>query len=162
MFVISNASKNLKQKLKAGETTFGLWVTMESPTISEIAAHIGLDWICLDMEHGPLQLHDIANHLRAVSGSSTAALVRIQGIEQGLIQRILGLGHDGILVPRIRTAEEVEQSVCFAKYPPRGSRGMGVERSTLWGKDISSAREANNGVLVIPMIETVEAARNVD
>jgi len=162
MTEILNASKRLKQRLKAGEATLGLWVTMESPTVSEIAAHIGLDWICIDTEHGALQLQDIANHLRAVSGSSTAALVRIQGIEQGLIQRVLGLGAHGILVPRIRTAEEVEQSVCFAKYPPRGSRGMGVERSTLWGKDISSARDANQGVLVIPMIETVQAARNVE
>jgi 2-keto-3-deoxy-L-rhamnonate aldolase RhmA len=159
---ILNGSKRLKQKLRDGETTFGLWVTLESPTVSEMAAHIGLDWICIDTEHGGLELQDVADHLRAVSRSSTAALVRIQGIEQGMIQRVLGLGAHGILVPRIRTAEEVEQAVGFAKYPPRGSRGMGVERSTLWGKGISQAREANEGTMVFPMIETVDAGRNIE
>src|SRR2546425_8366998 len=135
-------SQKLKQKLRSGENTFGVWVTLESPTISEIAAHVGLDWICIDTEHGALDLQDVANHLRAISRSSTAGLVRVQGIDQGLIQRVLGLGAHGILLPRIRTAEEVERAVCFAKYPPRGSRGMGVERSTLWGKDIARAQKA--------------------
>jgi 2-keto-3-deoxy-L-rhamnonate aldolase RhmA len=155
-------TQKLKQKLQNGETTFGLWVTLESPTVSEMAAHIGLDWICIDTEHGGLQLQDVASHLRAIGRSSTVALVRIQGIEQGLIQGVLGLGAHGILVPRIRTAEEVEQAVSFAKYPPRGSRGMGVERSTLWGMGIGRAREANEETLVIPLIETVDAGRNIE
>jgi 2-dehydro-3-deoxyglucarate aldolase/4-hydroxy-2-oxoheptanedioate aldolase len=157
-----NAGDRLRQKLQNRETTFGLWVTMESPTVSEIAARLGLDWICIDTEHGELDLQEVANHLRAISRSSTAGLVRIAEIEHGLIQRTLGLGAHGIMVPRIRTAEEVERAVCFAKYPPRGLRGMGVERATSWGRGLAHAKTANQRTIVLPMIETVDSGKNLE
>jgi 2-keto-3-deoxy-L-rhamnonate aldolase RhmA len=157
-----DAGNRLRQKLRNGETTFGLWVTMESATVSEIAAWIGVDWICIDTEHGELDLQEVANHLRAISRSSTAALVRIPEIEHGLIQRTLGLGAHGIMVPRIRTAEELERAVTFAKYPPRGLRGMGVERASFWGSDRTRAKTANQRTMVLPMIETVDSGKNLE
>jgi 2-dehydro-3-deoxyglucarate aldolase/4-hydroxy-2-oxoheptanedioate aldolase len=152
----------LRRKLRAGRTTFGLWVTLESPSITEIATHLGLDWVCIDAEHGHLDFKEVVEHLRAAARSSIAALVRVQEIEQGLIKRVLDLGAHGILVPQIRNAEEVEQAVRLAKYPPRGIRGIGGERSTLWGKALSRARTANENTLVIPLLETVDAARNLE
>jgi 2-dehydro-3-deoxyglucarate aldolase/4-hydroxy-2-oxoheptanedioate aldolase len=157
-----NVGRALKQKLKNNQVTYGLWVTLESPTVSEIAARIGLDWICVDTEHGELDLQEVTNHVRAVRGSRTAVLVRVSDIQHGLIQRVLGLGAHGILVPRIRTADEVERAVYFAKYPPRGLRGMGVERSTSWGLNNIYAKDANQDTLVIPLIETVDAGRNLE
>jgi 2-keto-3-deoxy-L-rhamnonate aldolase RhmA len=157
-----NPGQKLKQKLRSGETTFGLWVTLESPTITEIAVQLGLDWVCIDTEHGHLDLKEVLEHLRATSRSATASLVRVQEIEQGVIKRVLDLGADGVIVPQIRTAEEVERAVYFAKYPPRGFRGIGGERATYWGKGLSRARTANEHTLVIPLIETVDAGRNID
>jgi 2-dehydro-3-deoxyglucarate aldolase/4-hydroxy-2-oxoheptanedioate aldolase len=162
MGVPANAGRELKEKLRKNETTFGLWVTLESPTVSEIAARIGLDWVCIDTEHGELDLQEVTNHLRAIRGSRTAVLVRVPDIQHGLIQRVLGMGAHGIMVPRIRTAEEVERTVYFAKYPPRGMRGMGVERATSWGMNTSHARNANQDSIVIPLMETVDAGRNLE
>ncbi len=158
----SDAGRGLKQKLQSGVTTFGLWITLESPTVSEIAARAGLDWVCIDLEHGDLDLQEVANHLRVIRGGRTAGLVRVHDIHHGLIQRVLGMGAHGIMVPRIRTAEEVEQTVIFAKYPSRGRRGMGVERVTSWGMNNMYARDANQSTLVIPLIETVDAGKNID
>ena len=152
----------LKEKLRGKETVLGVWITLESPTISEIAAHIGLSWICIDTEHSDLDLQCVANHLRAINRSSTTGFVRIPRIDQAFIQSVLGFGAHGILVPRIRGAEELERAVSFSKYPPRGSRGMGVERSTLWGKGLAHAKKANQDTMVIPMIETVDAGRNIE
>src|SRR5262249_44909012 len=46
---LATSLKNkLKQKLAAGQTTHGLWVTLESPTITEIAVTLGYDWVCID------------------------------------------------------------------------------------------------------------------
>src|SRR5436309_8181821 len=123
MSVAMGAGQILKQKLKNGEKTFGLWITLEAPAITEIAVRLGLDWICIDAEHGHLDFKEVVEHLRAAGRSSVAALVRVQEIEQGLIKRVLDLGAHGIIVPQIRNAEEVEQAVRFAKYPPRGIRG---------------------------------------
>ena len=157
----STAGQKLKQKLKNGEVALGLWVTLESPSITEIALRLGLDWICIDTEHGHLDFKEVVEHSRAASRSDVACLVRVQEIEQGVIKRVLDLGADGILVPQIRTAEEVERAVYFAKYPPRGFRGIGAERSTFWGKALSEARTGNEHTLVIPLIENMEAGRNI-
>jgi 2-keto-3-deoxy-L-rhamnonate aldolase RhmA len=157
-----HAGQMLKQKLREGEPVFGLWITLESPTIMEIAVQLGLDWVCIDTEHGHLDLKEVVEHLRAGARSRTAVLVRIQEIEQGAIKRVLDLGAHGILVPQICHAEEVKAAVRFAKYPPQGIRGVGAERATLWGKALSRARTANENTLVIPFIETVDASKNVD
>ena len=40
----------LRERIKAGEASFGLWVTLESPSLTEIAAAMGLDWVCIDTD----------------------------------------------------------------------------------------------------------------
>ncbi len=158
----ANAVQRFKRMLADGQTVLGLWITLESATISEIAVHLGMDWVCIDLEHGELDYQEVANHLRALRRSETVALVRISSIDHGQIQKAIGLGADGIIVPRIRTAEEVERAVCFAKYPPTGLRGMGVERATAWGTRTSFANSCNPNVMVIPLIEHVDAGKNID
>jgi len=116
----------------------------------------------IDTEHGHLDYKEVLEHLRALRGSETIGLVRIQEIEQGVIKRVLDLGADGIIIPQIRTAEEVELAVSFAKYPPRGIRGIGGERATAWGKNLAFATTGNEHTLVIPLIERVEAGHNID
>ena len=116
----------------------------------------------IDAEHGHLGWKDILEHVRAAVRSDTVALVRISQIDVGLIKRVLDIGADGIVVPWVETAEQLKQAVSFANYPPRGLRGMGGERATGWGQCLAEhVAEANDHVLVIPIIETVTASRNI-
>jgi 2-keto-3-deoxy-L-rhamnonate aldolase RhmA len=85
----------LKQKLAAGRTAYGLWVTLEAPTITEIAVTLGYDWVCIDAEHGHLDFKDLLEHIRVTRDSGTTPIVRVQEIEQGLIKRVLDLGAEG-------------------------------------------------------------------
>jgi 2-keto-3-deoxy-L-rhamnonate aldolase RhmA len=148
----------LKEKLAAGHTTFGLWVTLESATVTEIAVELGFDWVVIDAEHGHLDFKEILEHVRATRNSATTPLVRIQEIEQGLIKRVLDIGAHGILVPQVYGADEVERAVRFAKYPPRGIRGVGGERATGWGTRLAEyTAVANDQTMVIPLMETVAA-----
>ncbi len=154
---------HLKEKLAAGQTTLGLWITLESPTITEIATMLELDWVVIDAEHGHLDFKEVIDHLRVTRNTTTTALVRIQEIEQGLIKRILDIGAQGIIVPQITSAEEVEQAVRFAKYPPWGIRGVGGERATAWGSELKEATStANEQTMVIPMMETVAAGDSIN
>ena len=153
----------LKKKLAAGQTAYGLWVTLESPTITELAAVLGYDWVCIDAEHGHLDFKEIVEHLRVLRHTDTTPVgLRIQEIEQGLIKRVLDLGAQGIIVPQVYTAAEVAQAVRFAKYPPWGIRGVGGERATQWGLGLKTwTQVANQETMVIPLIETVEAGAAV-
>jgi 2-keto-3-deoxy-L-rhamnonate aldolase RhmA len=153
----------LKQKLHQGVVTAGLWVTLEAPSITEMAVSLGLDWVVIDAEHGHLDFKEIVEHIRVTRHTATTALVRVQEIEQGLIKRVLDLGADGILVPQVQNAAEVEEAVRFAKYPPRGVRGVGGERATGWGMNLKDyARRADQETLVIPLIETVAAGGDIE
>src|SRR3954462_13179682 len=100
------AIDRLRAKLAADQPVYGLWVTLESPSITEMAVALGLDWVVIDAEHGHLDWTDIANHLRAAARSDTVALVRIAELNVGLIKRALDVGADGVVVPWVESAEQ--------------------------------------------------------
>ncbi len=159
----SSMKNHLKHKLQNRDLTLGMWVTLESASISEIATVMGLDWILIDAEHGHLGLKEIMEHVRATRNTETTPLVRIEEIEEGNIKRILDIGAEGILVPQVRTAEDVANIVRYAKYPPTGIRGIGAERATRWALGIQGyTATANENTLVIPMIENMDAVNNYE
>jgi len=153
----------LRKKLAADETTVGLWITLESPSITEIAVALGVDWIVVDAEHGHLDWRDIVNHFRTTVRSNTVALVRVAELNCGLIKRALDIGADGVVIPWVESAEQLKQAIEWAKYPPEGLRGLGAERATGWGQClVQHTAEANDNVLVIPIIETIRTRRQVE
>jgi len=156
------ALQNLRQKLKKNEPIYGLWVTLESASITEMAVALGLDWVVIDAEHGHLDWKDINSHISAALRSDTVVLVRIAERSTILSKRALDIGADGIIIPWMEKVEEVEEAVRDCRYPPEGRRGIGGERSTAWGQCLSEhANEANENVLIVPLIESIEAIPNV-
>ena len=83
---------DLRRKLANDQPTLGLWVTLESPSITELAVDLGVDWVVIDAEHGHLDWKEIVDHLRATNRSSTVALVRIAELNIGLVKRALDIG----------------------------------------------------------------------
>jgi 2-dehydro-3-deoxyglucarate aldolase/4-hydroxy-2-oxoheptanedioate aldolase len=127
-----------------------------------MAVALGFDWVVIDAEHGHLDWKEIIEHVRATVRSDTVALVRIAELNGGLIKRALDIGADGVVIPWIETAEQLRQAVALARYPPEGRRGIGGERATCWGQCLPEhAAEANEHVLVVPIVETVTAGRNI-
>ena len=159
----SDAIRKLRKKLAAGEAVHGLWVTLESASITEMAVALGLDWVVIDAEHGHLDWSDILDHVRATVRSDTVCLVRVAEQSVGLVKRALDIGADGVVVPWVESAEQLRECVSFAKYPPEGKRGIGAERATCWGRCFTnSVTEANEHVMVVPIIETVAGGREID
>jgi 2-keto-3-deoxy-L-rhamnonate aldolase RhmA len=157
------ACRTLRASLAADRPVFGLWITLDSPAITEMAVALGMDFVVIDAEHGHLDWKEIAEHLRATVRSNTVALIRIAELNVGLVKRALDIGADGIIVPWIETADQVRDAVRFARYPTDGVRGLGAERATAWGQALAEhAAEANENVFVVPIIETVRARQNLD
>src|SRR3954451_3032801 len=124
----------LRRTLAADRPAFGLWVTLDSPSVTEMAVSLGMDWVVIDAEHGSLDWHQIAEHLRATVRSETVALVRLAELNGGGIKRALDIGADAVVIPWVDTREQLEQAVRFARYPLDGVRGIGAERATAWGQ----------------------------
>ncbi len=156
------ACRSLRTKLAAGTPVFGLWVTLDCPAITEMAVALGMDWVVIDAEHGHLDWKEIAEHIRATVRSETVALVRLAELNCGAIKRALDIGADGVVIPWVESAEQLEQAVRFARYPTEGVRGIGAERATAWGQALAEhTAEANENVFVVPIIETVKGGENV-
>ena len=159
----TSAIKQLRKKLAQDEPVYGMWISLDAAAVTEIAVVLGLDWIVIDAEHGHLDWHEIIDHIRAAVRSDTVVLVRISELNIGLIKRTLDIGADGIVIPWMETVEQLEQAVWFSHYPPNGRRGFGGERATGWGKAIAQAADQDDpNVIVMPIIESVQAKQNID
>lgn len=159
----SPAIERLRRKHKAKEPLYGLWCTLEAASVTEIATGLGLDWVCVDLEHGHLDWGDVIEHVRAVRGSECAVFVRVPEIQQSSIKRALDIGAHGVVLPLIRTRAELELGMSFGRYPKTGRRGVGGERAVKWGMAFQPYLEvADRQTLIIPMIETREAVENID
>jgi len=157
------ALQNFRTKLSKGETLYGLWVTLESASITDIAVALDLDWVVIDVEHGHLDWKDINEHIRAGLRSSTVILVRIQERSTSLSKRVLDMGADGVVIPGVDNHRQLQEAVQDCHYPPSGRRGIGGERATVWGQCLEEhADEANTNVLVIPLIERVSAIPHIE
>ncbi len=157
------AIDGLRRKLAAGSTLYGMWVSLESASITEMGVAIGLDWIVVDAEHGHLDWQDVMQHVRATVRSETVVLVRVSELNAGLIKRVLDIGADGVVVPWVETPEQLARAVAYSTYPLQGQRGIGAERATAWGRAmVEHVAEADSHVLVVPIIESVTAAENID
>lgn len=160
---LNDFSNPLRPKLARGDACKGLWVTLESATVTELASELGMDWVTIDMEHGCLDYKDVVQHIRAARGSDLSVLVRVPSIAIDQIKRVLDLGADGVLLPLVRTADDLELGMQYGRYPGRGVRGIGGERSLRCGLKLQEyLAMANNECMIIPLIETGEAVDNID
>jgi 2-keto-3-deoxy-L-rhamnonate aldolase RhmA len=150
------ALQRFRRKLQANEPVYGMCVTLEAAAVTDIATGLGLDWVVIDAEHAHLDWSEILEHIRATVRSETVALVRLAEASPGSIQRALDIGADGVVIPGIDTAEQLQSVVAWSCYAPAGTRGVGNGRATLWGRDRAhQIQECNANILVVPAIETL-------
>jgi 2-keto-3-deoxy-L-rhamnonate aldolase RhmA len=152
-----------KEKLKRGEPALGGWIMIGHPTVAEIMAGEGFDWIAVDMEHTPIDVQMFQNMAMAVKGSGCDLLVRLHSCDAILAKKVLDAGAAGIIVPSVNTPEEAARAVAMALYPPKGHRGAALCRAADYGRDFASYFTSHNDkTLVVVMMEHVDAVRNAD
>lgn len=151
--------KNLKRRLKDGEALHGCWLNLGSALTAEIVGSAGFDWVLIDLEHGAGEEKDVLSQLQALEHTGTAGIVRVEGYERQRIHRVLDMGAEGIMCPRITNPTEAKQAANSLHYPPVGNRGVAkMVRATDFGQHFSDYyKNAKENILGILQIETVEA-----
>ena len=158
----TKALQRFREKLANQDPVYGLWVTLESASITEMAVALDMDWVVIDAEHGYLDWKEINEHIRAGLRSDTVVLVRLAERSTALTKRALDIGADGVVIPWVETVEQLEAAIRDSRYPTEGRRGIGGERATAWGQCLAEhTAEANEHVLVVPLIESVAAIEQV-
>jgi 2-keto-3-deoxy-L-rhamnonate aldolase RhmA len=111
------------------DVQIGSWITLHHMAIAEIMAGAGFQWLCLDLEHSVIDYYGMQVMLSSIQSKGVQAYVRVGGNDAMMIKRVLDAGADGIICPMINTAEQAKQLVAHVKYPPLGTRGVGLARA---------------------------------
>jgi 2-dehydro-3-deoxyglucarate aldolase/4-hydroxy-2-oxoheptanedioate aldolase len=106
------------------KTRLGTFLSLGSPSLAELAALCGYDWVLMDLEHGCEGEWALPHQLRALRGSPTLGVVRVGAPHADGIGRVLDWGAAGIMVPHVNSAQEAKRVVDSLHYPPRGHRGV--------------------------------------
>jgi 4-hydroxy-2-oxoheptanedioate aldolase len=147
-------------RLRAGETLLGSIIALPCPEVAELFSRAGFDWLFIDTEHAPLDAFEAQGLLQA---ARCPCLVRVHAGEEAVIKKALDIGAAGVVVPQVNTAADAERIVRYCKYPPRGSRGVGIVRAQGYGLDFQEyVASANDNVIVMLQIEHIDAVNHIE
>ncbi|PPS18072.1 hypothetical protein GOBAR_AA02516 [Gossypium barbadense] len=140
----STSPPSLKSRLRNGETLYGIFLLSFSPTLAEIVAFSGYDFVVIDMEHGPGGIHESLQMLRAVATTNTPAIIRLPESSAVWAKKALDLGPQGIMFPMINSPKDARKAVSYCRFPPNGIRGSA------------------HTVMVLKKVEEIAAVEGVD
>lgn len=152
----------LKNKIQNKEKVFGTFFTIGNTGVMECLGYTGLDFVIIDTEHGPFDTETAMNLIRMAESVHLTPMMRIADVSHKEIQRAVDIGAKGLVVPCLRTIEEIKKLVSLAKFPPVGNRGFIKGRNCgfgyqEWAKDINQfMKVSNEQILILPQCETVE------
>jgi len=137
------------------------WLSIPSAFSAEVMAHQGYDSLTIDMQHGVVDYQVAVTMLQAIATTPVIPLARVPWNDPAILMKSLDAGVYGVICPMINTRAEAEALVRSCKYPPRGYRSFGPVRASIYaGADYID--HANDDLVVMPMIETAEALKNLD
>jgi 4-hydroxy-2-oxoheptanedioate aldolase len=154
----------LRQEWRAKRPTFGAIATIPSIPTVQIMARSGLDWIIVDLEHGPIDLTSAHAMITATSGTPCVPLARIAANEPWLAKAPMDIGALGINFPMICNHTDAEKAVRSLRYPPKGDRLWGPFHAPFrWGVSMPDyMATADDDMICMITIEHVEAVERID
>jgi len=158
-----NKNRSLKSKFKKQQVTIGSWITLAHPAIAEIMAEAGFDWLAVDLEHSVITIREAEELIRVIDLCGVVPLVRLSANDPVQIKRVMDAGAHGVIVPMVNSATEAEQAVLAVRYPPQGTRGVGLARAQGYGNSFDDYLDwVNKESVVIVQVEHIEAVNNLN
>lgn len=153
----------LRERLSTQRALLGLLQAHPNPTLTEIAALSGHDFVMLDDEHGCFDTSDYIHALQVLVGTDTLAFIRLSNHDGRAVGSYLDFGADAIVVPDVSTAEQAQALVRAMSYPPSGTRGIGaaLHRVTRYGPDHATyLKSSGDRAALLVIIESALGAAN--
>lgn len=159
--------KNCLKEIMKERPVFGMTVCSGNPAVIEMMAKCGLDFAFIDTEHNPRSVGECTELVLAARVYGISPLLRVTKPDEVEIRKALEIGAEGVIIPHIKTVEEMKVCVKGAKFPPLGRRGIDIGvRSDCYGletyEDSDYRHYSNDTELVIPMLEDFEFVDNIE
>jgi 2-dehydro-3-deoxyglucarate aldolase/4-hydroxy-2-oxoheptanedioate aldolase len=153
-------------RLRAGETVFGCAQQFyRSAEIPRVFAAAGFDFVFVDGEHAGFDLETIQDVAAAAVGAGITPVVRVCELLYSQVARVLDVGAQGVIFPRVEDPRLLESAVSWTKFPPEGVRGFGVLPPLLdyEAQPMEAVmRHLNANVMVVVQFETRRALEMAD
>lgn len=156
-------AKSLKKRMQEKKVTLGCWITLGHTAIPEILLKAGFDWLTIDMEHSAITLSEAQQLIQVIELGGATPLVRVGVNDPLLIKQVMDAGAHGVIVPMVNSVEEAQAAVSAVKYPPIGTRGVGLGRAQGYGSDFEAYKNwAEKESIVVVQIEHIKGAQNLE
>jgi len=153
---------NFKARLEEKKPLIGTLVSWPFPETAEIAADAGFDWLFLDWEHGLHETRSLQQIVQTV-GNRSVCIVRVPDNQAVWISKALDTGAAGLIIPHVDSEEDARKAVLSAKYPPQGTRSIGVARAQGYGHDVRrSVEEDNLRTVLVAQVEHIKGVRDIE
>lgn len=155
----------VKARLTNGGSVFGTWTQCASPAVANVLAHSGMDFVTIDMEHGPASFDTAEAMLYAAEAGGSTGMIRLGEGSAPTILRALDIGCQGILVAHVQNGAQAQDIVRAMKYHPEGTRGMApfTRLHDYSGEALEEKlAQANGQQLSGVLVEDLEGLRNLD
>jgi 2-dehydro-3-deoxyglucarate aldolase/4-hydroxy-2-oxoheptanedioate aldolase len=136
-----------------------------TPGIGHILKAGGAEFCFLDMEHSGFDLGEVKRVLRYLEAAQLPTFVRPPSKAYHHIAGVLDAGAEGLLLPMVSSAEEMQGIIRSMKYVPEGHRGvaLGIAHDGYRpGPVLDKLARANRETVCIALIETRAGVENVE
>lgn len=116
---------HLKDKLLKRELVFGFIAQIQDAGVLPGYKKEGIDFVLFDLEHGSSNGEQISAQLHVCRNLDIPSIVRTQDAIYHLIAKLIDMGADGIMLPRVESAEQVTTAIGAMRFAPVGRKGYG-------------------------------------
>lgn len=154
--------KKIRFQLNNGGVSIGSWMQLSDSSVAEIMGSSKFEWVAVDMEHGSIGHNDLPNIFRALELGDTLPLARLAEGNTLDCKQVLDAGAGGVIVPMVESASQLVSVRDACRWPPSGSRGVAFSRANLFGKNFDAYKLESQQPLLVAMIETNRALKNLE
>ncbi len=159
---IERSLEELRSRLRDGHSLIGGWLQIPSPISARIIAENEVDWVVVDREHGSIGVSDAVVLNQSIMCAGKLPLCRLACPEIHELKLALEAGSYGIVIPNVKSADELQELIRGCQYPPFGERGVGYSAGNRFGRDLGQMLTKGFRPLVVAMIENREAVQDLD
>lgn len=153
----------VKVKLARGEAVWGASAMVADTFACQLTIATGIDFLWIDTEHAPITPEGVGLVPVLARQQGCSPMIRVAGLDSGLIKKSLDAGANTLMVPQVNNAEEARTVVRYSKYAPEGSRGVSPGwtffANVSWDDYLPCA---NNETCVVVQVESEEGMANVE
>ena len=133
--------------------------------IAQLCAFADLDFVLIDMEHGPFGIREVAELIARFKATEISPIVRVPAGGHAHVARVMDAGAHGVMAPDVRTAAQAQRLNAAMRYAPAGARGLGLgaaHNDFVPPDPVAYMQAANARNLLICQIESRTALDNLE